>query len=179
MAKRSIVPWYAPPRKRSRRTKMPKLVIPKSLMPETKFTDRTSTVASSFFNAFTVLPLQGDDGDDFIGSKINLRSLDVTSFVSTPTNVRVSVLIPKDPSVAPTSIGPNLKYSQHDFHILYDEFFTAPDKSGTRFKISLNGKTAEWNTLGSTVLKNNIYVVTNSSVSNTIISSSRLYYNDP
>lgn len=179
MAKRSLR-WALGPRKRTRRTR--RSFPPRRMLnaPETKFHDTNNAVVGTHVTA-VVSPTQGDDGDDFIGSKINLKALDISCYGTglSAYSYRLSVLIPKDPSVSPVWVSPHFKYDQHDFHILYDEFFTGSLKRGTRIRLDLTGRVMEWNTSGTTVLKNNIIVVLNSDVSESIYIGSRLYYTDP
>lgn len=184
MAKRatSVVARNAP--KRRRLTRKPKIELsqlPASVKPEVKFEDIDSGVliSPSFINQLKPTA-QGDDGDDFIGSECYLRSVDVTACLNASgwANARLSIVVARDPTVAPTYRIPQQKYGHREFIVLYDEYFSENDKNGIRVKRTLNMK-QKYNLSGTLLTEGNVYVIltTDGSVSGRLLS--RLYYTDP
>lgn len=157
--------------------------LPAAARPETKYADfllAPTTASSAILN---LRMFQGDDGDDFIGSQVHLKSLDMSvgldNGAATDQNYcRVSILIPKDPTVVPVALGPTQRYDHRSFTILYDEFFTTQEKNGTRIKLNL-GMIQRYNVLGTNVTQNNLYFAVNTfSTVGTIDCAARLYYTD-
>lgn len=182
MAKRPATTWNALSRKK--RKTMKKLTmaqLPAAARPETKFKDFSGTAAANDQLIMNLILLQGDDGDDFVGSQVHLRALDFSVRTTQATNLnacRVSILIPKDPTVAPTGLRPTLRYGHREFTILYDEFFTENEKNGTRIKLDL-GMVQRYNALGTAVTQNNLYIAVNTYDTVALINAdARLYYTD-
>lgn len=166
-------------RKRARVVSLQSL--PRSVRPEIKRRDITAATLTTF-NTLQCRPFaQGDDNDDFIGSKVFLKSIDYSIDVDPAYggSNRTTVLIPKDPTVAPTALAPNLRYNEDDFWILYDHMWSGKDTSSFRFKLPLN-RLQTYNSIGSTVLSNLVYVVNNQSGTGLqTIATCRVYYTDP
>lgn len=185
MAKRSTTMRYAPARKRRKTMKRLTMAqLPAAARPETKFKDFSASTTSGQFLTDTIQLTQGDDGDDFNGSQVHLRALDMSMCVdgtSTgvfPDQVRVSILIPKDPTIAPTALTPTLRYGHREFTILYDEYFTPQEKNGTRIKLNL-GMIQRYNVFGTAVTQNQLYVAVNTlGTTQGIRVGTRLYYTD-
>ena len=177
MAKRSnpVVPWSAP--KRRKTMKIKKSQLPRSMIPETKFKDLTTSGSTPFLSN-NLRVFQGDDGDDFVGSKVCLTGYDVSIAVSSSTAIyRVSVLVPKDPSISPTSLAPTIRYGHREFTIIEDHFGSCVDTPIIRLKKKLN--MIQTYTVGGTlVTHNNLYVVINVSPSTVVDMTSRLYFTD-
>jgi len=177
------MPWNAPKRRKTAR-KITLAQLPASVKPEVKFSDRTLTT-TNFVSQTLVRPdafstPQGDDGDGMIGSDVYLRSVDYA--IALPTTgwntARVSILIPRDPSISPSLLAPQSKYPHREFIVLYDEFFSINEKNHCRIKKVLNLK-QKWNIAGSVLNENNVIVVCNTNASVLHSAAARTYYTDP
>jgi len=189
MSKRSAstLRWNAPKRRKTAaRQKITLAQLPASVKPEVKFSDRTSTVSAnwSFIQAvpdatFAAVP-QGDDGDQMTGSDCFLRSVDYS--LDLPTTgwgtCRVSVLVPRDPSISPVQLAPTLKYGHREFIVLYDELFSINEKNHCRIKRKLDLK-QKWNLDGTVITDNNVYVLANTDSVVVHTSAMRTYFTDP
>jgi len=178
------MPWNAPKRRKTGR-KITLAQLPASVKPEVKFSDRTLTSSATFQSSILIRPdafstPQGDDGDTMTGSDCFLRSLDYSiALPATGWNyARVSVLIPRDPTVSATSLAPQSKYGHREFVVLYDELFSINEKNHCRIKKVLNLK-QKWNISGSVLTENNVIVTCNTDASVTHQSAARTYYTDP
>jgi hypothetical protein len=172
------------PSKRRRVTKstmrVPLSALPRSVIPETKFHDTTIvTVASNFMTA-SIVPPQGQDGDQFIGSQLRCKSLDFSWWTNTATpdaSVRISVLIPKDPSITPVFLPAQSRYDHHDFTVVHDVFFSTQDTRCQRISLPINA-IVRFNKLGTTITQNDIFIAVNSTANLAQTSECRLYYTD-
>lgn len=187
MAKRSVVPWNAPPRKRRKtrsKTKITLAQLPSSVRPEVKFSDRSISVSSGFFSTIQCRPdsfgAQGDDGDQMIGSEVFLRSFDYSLALPSTgwSTCRVSVLIPRDPSITPTSLARESKYSHREYIVLHDEFFSLNERNHCRIKKALNMK-QKWNLTGTTITEGNVQIVVNLDGTIDFDHGVRTYFTDP
>ena len=139
---------------------------------------------SGNFALMTVKPQQGDAGNQFVGSALNLKSIDVSVYCGTAGTpgdaIRVTLLIPRDPSVVPTHLDPYRKYSERDYIILHDELIPRVASNGCRFKRNLTGK-MKFNSTGTVTLENNLMVAINleAAASGNMFGGVRLYYTDP
>jgi len=189
MAKRpvtSVRPWNAPKRRKtSQRQQVTLAQLPASVRPEVKFSDRQ---ASGTTNSFAIslrpdasLTQQGDDGDQMIGSECYLKSVDYTlALPSTGWNqCRVSVIMPRDPSISASSLTPSMRYSHREFIVLYDEVFSVNERNHCRIKQKL-GMKQKWSITGTTITEGNVIVVANlDAVVGSVTSYARTYYTDP
>lgn len=184
----SVVPWNAPKR---RKTMMkPKIALsqlPASVKPEVKFSDRralqSTAVASAgsiFLRPDDITTTQGDDGDQMTGSDVFLRAVDYS--LQLPTSgwniCRVSILIPRDPSITAAPLLPVFRYSHREFVVLHDEVFSSNEKNHCRIKKTLNLK-QKWNLTGTTITENNVLVIANFDQNVAFDSSARTYFTDP
>jgi len=161
--------------------------LPASVKPEVKFSDRdVFGVGSSTFGQIQARPdsiasTQGDDGDQMTGSACFLKGIDYSlTLPSTGWNTcRVSVLIPRDPSITPTGLKPNTRYGHREFIVLHDELFSISDRNHCRIKRTLNLK-QKWNLSGSTITENNVTVIYNlDSALSGVNHVLRTYFTDP
>lgn len=185
MVKRAnpVVRWNAPKRRRM----APKITLaqlPPSVRPEVKFSDRATALTNSFSpiearpDEYTTQ--QGDDGDQMTGSEVFLKSIDYTlSLPSTGwSTCRVSVIIPRDPSISPTVLTPHFRYSHREFIVLHDEVFSINEKNHCRIKRKLDLK-QKWSVTGTTITEGNVYVVSNIDTTLQQKAMLRTYYTDP
>ena len=152
----------------------------KYAIPELMFHDTNGNTTFTFAS-LQLSPSQGVDGNQFVGSSLNLKGVDISVYNSLSAGgnaMRVTLLAPKDPSVVPTALNTENRYSERDFTVYYDEFVPSTASNGVRFKRNLTGK-MKYNSLGTTVLENNLYLVVNTNTTTNIRSSCRLYYTDP
>jgi len=157
--------------------------LPSAIKPEVKFSDR-EIVLPLLSSPLNVRPdagnaAQGNDGDQMNGSDVFLRSVDY-SLLLPPTGwaaARVSILIPRDPSINPSWIRPDKKYSHREFVVLHDEFFSITEKNHCRVKRVLNMK-QKWNITGTTITENNVIVVCNTDTNVNHTATLRTYFND-
>ena len=96
-AKRALFVTPSPAKRRRmpmRQAKLKLSQMPRSVVPETKFKDYFLEIASTQGSGFVQIKLlQGDDGDDFVGSKVYLKSLDI-SYATDRDVHRLSVIVP-------------------------------------------------------------------------------------
>jgi hypothetical protein len=154
--------------------------LPRSIIPETKFHDTQITTVSSNFMTASIVPPQGQDGDQFIGSQLRCKSLDFSWWATTSTqdvSVRISVLIPKDPSVTPVFLPAQSRYDHHDFTIVHDVLFSTQDTRCQRITLPLNA-IVRFNKTGTAVTQNDIFIAVNCTGNLTQTSECRLYYTD-
>lgn len=169
-----------PRTKRQRTSKVPMSAIPRQLVPETKYQNLTGNQLTTSFVTSSMVVSQGNGRAERVGNKVFMKGLDI-SFAfgagTTPANARLSVLVPKDPSIAPAALNPLLRYSQDDFHILFDELYSSVDSRSGRVKLPLNRLQTYNGALSSNILSNNVYVVVNSPTSEPEFSV-RYYFTD-
>jgi len=188
MAKRtatSVRPWNAPKRRKTSQKQQVTLAqLPASVRPEVKFSDRNQA-GTGTFNTLQARPdtfttTQGDDGDQMTGSECYLKALDYTiELPSTGWNIaRVTVLMPRDPTIAPTGRTPTFRYSHREFVVLYDEVFSINEKNHCRIKQKLNMK-QKWSVSGTTITEGNVQVVCNIDAIVGYDCALRTYFTDP
>ena len=190
MAKRSatsVRPWNAPKRRKtSRRQQVTLAQLPASVRPEVRYSDRTFNSFGTFISLqarpdASATP-QGDDGDQMTGSECYLKAIDVgIDLPSTGWNTaRVSVIMPRDPSISPTNLDATLRYGHREYVVLYDELFSITEKNHCRIKQKLNMK-QKWSVTGSTITEGNVLVVCNINAASSVNykSAIRTYYTDP
>jgi len=184
-AKRAL--FQTPSGRSKRRKTAPRITLaqlPPSVRPEVKFSDRTDAVSNAFLSIQSrpdsSVTYQGDDGDQMVGSEVYLKALDFTLDLPSTgwATCRVSVIVPRDPSITPTALGPNLRYSHHEFIVLHDEVFSINEKNHARIKRTLNMK-QKWNITGTTITEGNVYVVSNLNSSAVQTGTIRTYFTDP
>jgi len=141
--------------------------IPKSLMPEMKQTVAATLTTNTSNYAYSSIPLdlaQGDTSKNFDGAKFRIARirvmydfLGVTGFLAE--GVRVSVIIPKDPTFIP--VGPVTTHSPwgtDEYTVLYDALLPA-DSATSAGTFDVTGPiNCEMNSTGTASLRNNVYV---------------------
>lgn len=116
------------PTKRRRMTKKKApMRIPKSMLPEMKQYTTTGLSASTNYAYLSLYGsmTQGDGSDQFVGSKFTLKRFrfmyDYSDLSATLTEgVRISVVIPKDPSITPTITDHIDPWDTQNYTVLYD-----------------------------------------------------------
>lgn len=185
-AKRSL--FQTPVRSRKRQRTMGKkqrttMKIPKSLLPETKMFFQNTLNNIALNSAFTSVPqdlTQGDDGEDFTGSKFRVQRLRVFydfSQVALGSGVRVAVVIPKDPTIAPITLFSSTisPINSREFTVLHDMLLPdSPDTAAGTFDIT-GPINVEMNNAGAAVYKNNIWIYVYSVATNTQLRDSFSY----
>lgn len=145
-------------------TKSTTMKIPRSLMPETK--QYVSSILSSATTnyAYASIPSsisQGDDGNDFIGSKFRISRIRVNydfSQLSLTSGVRVSVVIPKDPSTYPILTSTIQQWDTQTYTVLHDMILPdSPDTATGTFDVT-GPINVHMSSAGSTPLRNNVYL---------------------
>lgn len=174
MPKRLGTSMLANQRKKSRyrnvTTQNLRSLIPRGMVPETHYRDyfgvSNSTPSADTFMICNVssVPLGVGVGQR-TGDRIFMKTLDIT--MQTRYSGRLSVLIPKDPTVLPTALDFTARYDHGDFTILHDAVVNCNDSSSDvqvtlrRLKIPLNMERV-FRSNTDVVSKNNIIVVFNS-----------------
>lgn len=165
-AKRSLfqTPTRVTKRRRSPSKKSVSMRVPKSLLPETKNFIQDSLTNNSTSYAYSSVPSdmgQGDGGNQFIGQKFRMLRLrvnyDFTQLTITEA-VRVSIVMPKDPSTIPTLTASLAQWDTSNFTVLHDLLLPdAAEVAAGTFDVTgpLN---VEMNSSGTTPLRNNIYI---------------------
>ena len=190
MAKRTatpVRPWNAPKRRKtSQRQQITLAQLPPSVRPEVKFSDRQASGSASFF-AISLRPdfsstYQGDDGDQMVGSECYLKAVDYT--LSLPTSgwtlCRVSIIIPRDPSISATALAPAQRYGHREFVVLHDEVFSVNEKNHCRIKNFPLKMKQKWSVSGAVINEGNAIVVANLDTSTAgVVSYARTYFTDP
>lgn len=137
--------------------------IPRSLLPETKqfirsiLTGTTNTAYSSIYQDMS----QGDDGTQFVGTKFRMLRLRVMydfSQLSLTEGVRMSVVIPKNPSVVPSLLSAITPWDTQQYTVLFDRI-VGDDTSLVTGTFDVKGPiTLEGDSSGFTPLRNNVIV---------------------
>lgn len=183
MSSPSLYDTPARPRKRARTTTLaprrlfgsvsrPRYRIPRSLLPEMKQFVKTQLFGANADEAYSSIPLdltQGDDGNQFVGTKIRIKRLrvmyDFTGY-STPTTtaIRISVVIPKDvnfPPAAGTIVSNRYTpINTHDYTVLHDRLvpLASGDYRVGQFDVTMN-LPVEFSLGGTSVRKNDLIVI--------------------
>ena len=148
--------------------------------PEVKRKDFTSPFLTSGVGLVTqIVPVQGDDGDDFIGNKCHLERVDTSCVIGAEQAIRLTVLMPKDPSSAPTPLTGTARYTEDQFVILYDELISPTGNNMcARRKVNVNRYCEYSSAQSSTPIKGNLYVCWNTTANTTMQTRTRLYFTD-
>jgi len=188
MAKRyatSVRPWHAPKRRKtSQRQRVTLAQLPISVRPEVKFSDReifaTGSNQTLSLRPDAVFTYQGDDGDQMVGSECFLKAVDFSLELPTTGwgSCRVSVIVPRDPTVAAGALAPRFRYGHREFAVLYDELFSITERNHCRIKQKLSMK-QKWNSTGTTITEGNALILINVDASVSIKAVARTYYTDP
>ena len=156
-----------------RRRVMTQTSIPKSLQPELKqFVTSTGLIATSTNAAVLSIPTsmsQGNDGDQFDGSKFRITRVRVFfdySDVTTTSGIRLALGIPKDPSSTTIlDVGTSGTVIPHNMRqvTMLKQMFLKTDGSNLNGYMEWNGPlNIEMNDTGNSVLKNNLTLQINS-----------------
>lgn len=190
-AKRALFTTPSRSNKRRKTTKKSApMRIPKSLLPEMKqFTKdglsaSTNYAYSSIYSDMT----QGDDADDFIGSKFTLKRLRVIYdysdlAASLSEGVRISVVIPKNPSSLPTLTNHIKVWDTQQFTVLFDRILPK-DASMLAGTFDVTGPIhMEGINTGTTPLRNNVHIYVHSAnngsnIGNVVRVSYQMWYTD-
>jgi len=138
-------------------------------LPEVKYRDyfNGSAVGAEGIIQNMLVP-QGDDGDDYIGSKLFLERLDTTCHLQPDIDansariVRLTVLMPKDPTTTPVLLKPSQRYDERLFTILYDEVMSGYGQiGGARRKVNIKRVQEKVNPSSDVVIKGNVFVCWN------------------
>jgi len=138
--------------------------IPKALLPETKQYLAASLSTSGFSDAYSPIPeqmTQGDSGSEFLGSKFRVMRLRVNydwSAISLSGAVRLSVVIPKDPTTNPALTSSRQQWDTNTYTVLHD-MLIPPDSSLTAGTFDVKGPiNVEMDATGSAPRRNNICI---------------------
>lgn len=151
--------------KRRRTTKRTqRMKIPKFLLPETKQYIQSaltlSNASAAFSNICTDIT-QGNDADQFIGSKYRITRLRVNydfSQVSLSEAVRISVLIPKNASSIPVLFSARDQWDTNLYTVLHDMILPdSPDTASGTFDVT-GPINVEMDNDGTTPVRNSVYV---------------------
>lgn len=166
-AKRAL--FTTPSRSTKRRKTMAKrgagrFLIPRSLVPETKFHSDGVLGTSTTNYAYQSIPisiLSGSGTNARVGAKIRILRMRVMydfSQISLTEAVRISVVIPKDPSTTPALGNAITPWDTNSFTVLFDRLLgddTALVSGTFDVKGPLN---VDYASTGNTCLRNNVYV---------------------
>lgn len=170
-AKRSLFQTPVRSRKKQRtggKKQSSTMKIPRSLLPETKLYSRSTLANYGLSNlSYSSIPQdmnQGDDGEDFLGSKFRITRMRVYYDFSQSTltsGVRIAVVIPRNPSSAPvnalsTSTTP---INTREYTVLHDMLL--PDAAETAAgTFDVTGPiNVEMSNTGTTALRNNVWLL--------------------
>jgi len=156
-----------------RRKVMTQTRIPKALQPELKQYVSSANMSTSGLNSayFSICGImnQGDDGNDFLGSKMRILRVRVFfdySDVATTSGIRLSLGVPKDPSdILITDTGTSGTVVPHNMRTvtMLKEMFLKTDGSNLNGYMEWNGPlNCEFVAAGSTPVKNNLILQINS-----------------
>lgn len=138
--------------------------VPKSMQPEMKQYEKSTLTTAFTGYAYSSIPTdmsQGDASDQFIGSKLRMARLRVNydwSQLTLTEAVRVSVVIPKDPSTTPFLSNARATWDTAQFTVLHD-MILPPDLSVSAGTFDVTGPiNIEMTSNGVTCLRNNIQI---------------------
>jgi len=160
--------------------------------PEVKYKDFNVTSGTSPEGIIqNMLVTQGDDGNDYTGSKLFMERLDTTCHLQQDASggsgriLRLTVLMPKDPTTTPILLAPHQRYDERLFTIIYDEVISGYGQvGGARRKISLKRMQEKISSDSSVIIKGNVFVCWNwgstsfASDEANVQVGTRLYYTD-
>mgnify|MGYP000054493946 CR=1 FL=1 len=151
--------------------------------PEVKYRDFNSNAPGAADGLVTQCNVtQGDDGDDYTGSKLFMERIDTCVVVNEPIGAcRLTVLMPKDPTSAPVPLSARFRFDERQFHILYDELIPGGGVDNCeRRKISIKRMQEKVSATTNVIIKGNLYACW--SFSETLSlgagSTTRLYFTD-
>lgn len=179
VAKRAL---FTTPSRSAKRVKRTKTVmkIPRSLLPETKnyIGTLTNTATSSAYSSIPLDMTQGDDGSQFLGQKFRMTRLRVNyDFSQLPFSeaVRVTVLIPKDPTTTPSILNAASQWDTSVYTVLHDMILPdAPEALAGTFDV-VGPINVDMNSAGTSVLRNNIWIYCFSASAGTAMAPKVLY----
>lgn len=177
MSSRSVYDTPVRPRKRARTTTLaprrlfgsvskPSYRVPRSLLPEMKqFTRSSLTGSATDFAESQIITVmtQGDDGNQFVGTKITAKRLRVLYNYSTldAGAVRILVYIPKNPIEGTSPFSDiHVPVDTHRFTVLYDRILNTRGGDAIcsgHFDVKLNHQ-IETLLGGTSPIKNNIRI---------------------
>lgn len=139
--------------------------VPRALLPETKQFRSTgliipSTTDSAYHSIYAAMA-QAVGGNQFVGSKFRMLRLRVMydlSQLSLTEGLRISVVIPKNPSTTPSLSSAVDPWDTQQYTVLFDRLL-GDDTSLVTGTFDVKGPiTLEGDTSGVTCLRNNVYV---------------------
>jgi len=151
--------------------------------PELKYKDFSLGAGLTNANIQQIRVTQGDDGDDYTGAKLFMERIDTVCNTddADPAALRLTVLMPKDPTSAPVALGGvTSRYDERQFTILYDELIppTAQNMAARR-RVNIKRMQEKITAVSDTVIKGNLYVCWNfASAVSTNLCTTRLYFTD-
>lgn len=159
--------FTTPTRSVRRRTKAkPRTVtrIPRSMKPETKQYISGANFTNTTNEAYVSVPdaiQQGDNDNQFVGTKLRVLRLRVYydfSQLSLTDAVRISVIIPKDPTATPSLLYNVDPWPNNAYTVLHD-MLLPDDPSVLAGTFDITGPiNVQYSSGGITPLKNNIYI---------------------
>jgi len=177
---------FSSPASTSKRRKvMTQTRIPKAMQPELKQYVTTSSLQTTGTNtAYLSIPLvmnQGNDGDQFLGSKFRIMRIRVYfdySDVATTSGIRMALGIPKDPTgftIFDTGSSGTVTPANMRVTTMLKEMFLKTDGSNLNGYMEWSGPlNIEMSATGTGVLKNNlIFQVNSDGVGSTLSSFTR------
>ena len=170
-ARRRLFPTPASSVKRRR--VMTQTRIPRSLQPEIKQFVNAITMGTVGANTATLsIPIymnQGNDGDEFLGSKFRILRVRVFfdyTDVTTTSGIRMALGIPKDPSATTVltnaSDGTVVPHNMRQVTMLKEMFLKTDGSNLNGYMEWLGPLNVEMNDTGNTPLKNNLILQVNS-----------------
>jgi len=165
--------FTSPASSAKRRRVMTQTRIPKSLQPEIKQFVNAITMGTVGANTATLsIPIymnQGNDGDEFVGSKFRILRVrvffDYTDVITT-SGIRMALGIPKDPSATTVltnaSDGTVVPHNMRQVTMLKEMFLKTDGSNLNGYMEWLGPLNVEMNDTGNTPLKNNLILQVNS-----------------
>jgi len=168
-AKRAL---FQTPTRRSKRAKTTTMKtvmkVPKSMQPEMKQFIAGNLASAAGNSAYSSIPgdmTQGDASTQFDGSKFRVARLRVNynwSGVTLSDAVRVSVVIPKDPTTVPALVQSRDQWDTTTYTVLHDMLLSRdPSQAAGTFDVT-GPINVEMNSGGTAALRNNIYIYVHS-----------------
>jgi len=165
--------FTSPASSAKRRRVMTQTRIPKSLQPEIKQFVNAITMGTVGANTATLsIPIymnQGNDGDEFVGSKFRILRVRVFfdyTDVTTTSGIRMALGIPKDPSATTVltnaSDGTVVPHNMRQVTMLKEMFLKTDGSNLNGYMEWLGPLNVEMNDTGNTPLKNNLILQVNS-----------------
>jgi len=177
---------FQTPTRRSKRVKTSTsmktvMKVPKSMIPETKQYIASALAFSSSNYSYSSIPTdmsQGDSSEQFIGSKFRLMRLRVNydwSALTLIEAVRISVVIPKDPTTAPVLSSASRQWDTTAFTVLHD-MLLPKDPAVAAGTFDVTGPiNCEMNSTGTSPLRNNVYIYVHSGTNGAALATDVTY----